>query len=166
MRRMVSWLCFAAMPVALAACAAPLSPENVVVTNFGEYTATERDTSAAPGTASGTLHELLKPVFAQSSDKICAKPGARFGVGYRLNERRTAIVQISIDHPPMHLPDGRTTTHEQYDYAASIENVAGFRFDHDYELVPGTWTFAISDHDRVLARKSFNVTVNCAPNAT
>jgi hypothetical protein len=163
---MVSCLFSSAVPILLAACAAPLSPENVVVTNFGEYRATEHDTSAAPGTASETLHELLKPVFAQSSDKICAKLGSQFGLSYRLNERRTAIVQISIDHPPIHLPDGRITTHEQYDFTANVENVAGFRFHHDYELVSGTWTFAIADHDRVLAQKSFNVTVNCAANAT
>jgi len=38
-----------------------------------------------------------------------------------------------------------------------IVSWTGFGFGHDFELVPGIWTFEVKFYDRVLCKKDFTV---------
>ena len=147
-----------------AARADQLAAGDIVVSNAGTYLARETGTIPAPGTAAGTANGIDRWVFLGAAP-ICMTMGVRFGFEYHLAQPRPdagRTLQVMNDHPPMHLPDGRVVAHEQSDFRPRPgDNIAGYRFDHGYELVPGTWMFSLVQDGRTLVRRSFEVVTDC-----
>ena len=88
----------------------------------------------------------------------------KFAVEFRaanLAEGETALVQVTLDHPLWVRPDGVSGTRE-VDYATLSGqhwNHTGYSLEEDWSLVPGPWTYTISQGGRVLASVTFDVTV-------
>lgn len=67
----------------------------------------------------------------------------------------SGLYMASVTHPPMG-PRKRTTqswpTLQSYGLA-----IVGYTFEDQFELVPGTWTFRLSDGDLVVYQQSYEV---------
>ncbi len=76
----------------------------------------------------------------------------------------TAIVQVTLDHPLWTRPDGVSGTREvgHATLSGGDWNDAGYSLEEDWSLVPGPWTYTISQGARVLASVTFEVTVEHA----
>ena len=66
----------------------------------------------------------------------------------------------------MALPDGGLREVSTYPQQVGREpGFAGYSFDELWEMVPGTWTFAVLSGDTVLAERHFEVVVPPGANA-
>ena len=121
-----------------------------------------------PGTDSGVargLHEM--PTFSIITNRIPAKLGTRFGFSYEINNLRvpdgTVIDVVRFERcPAMSKPDGTTFTGAERPVRLPVvggkaDGYCGFGFDHEYELVPGNWTFEIRLNGKTLFKHDFVV---------
>jgi hypothetical protein len=163
-RAVLGWLGLFAAALSPVARADELAAGDLVMSQSGTYVARETGSIPAPGTAAGTANGIDHWMFL-GADPVCMVMGTRFGFEYHLAHPlpgAAPTIEVMNDHPPMQLPDGRVVTHEQYDFHTRAgDNIAGYRFDHAYELVPGTWTFALAQDGRTLLRRTFEVVTNC-----
>ena len=96
---------------------------------------------------------------------VTARPGLRFGYTYKLFGRR-AGAKVSLRFvglfPARGLRNpqtGRTTHKDQVTAVNAMGEryVNLYTFEHDWEIVPGVWTFQIWYQGRKLAEQSFTV---------
>ena len=102
--------------------------------------------------------------IVQQTNRIEARLCRRFGITFMLEGLGTGgILDITIQtrHPAITRPDGHVTTEVRYPSSVSAgrPNWIGYTFDYAYELVPGTWSFAVLHGGDVLAEQQFEVTV-------
>jgi Domain of unknown function (DUF3859) len=107
-----------------------------------------------------------------------------YGVDYKLRERTTTIrarngtsfgvickaigspegamvsgITVSM-HPPMNNPkihETRTSITSPWRAPIGTPFYLGYRLEHEYEMVPGTWKFQIYHGGNLLAEKTFEV---------
>lgn len=117
------------------------------------------------GAAEGVRHTVGDVSLLTSTETIPARLGVRFGFHYTVSGAPQGG-QVTVHYvnrfpePGLKNPDTGVTTHiEEYDSAVLVgaTNYKGWSFDHNYELVPGTWTFEIWYGGRKLGEQSFNV---------
>ena len=140
------------------------------IVGYGTYTVTNNYKQfKTPGSTSGVSRAYLDlPTFTAVTDHIRARPGVRFGIVFELTNlpkaqnARVGIVLVTR-HPPLRDPDGKTSTGDEQPVRITvggrdrIVSWTGFGFGHDYELVPGTWTFEVRSHSGMLCKKDFTV---------
>ena len=140
------------------------------IVGYGTYTVTDKYKQfRTPGSNSGVSRAYMDPpTFTAVTDRIRAKPGVRFGIVFELTNlpkaqsARLAIVLVN-KHPLLRAPDGTTSTGVEQPVTIAvggrdrIVSWTGFGFGHDYELVPGTWTFEVRTPSRLLCKKDFTV---------
>ena len=137
---------------------------DVHITEYGEYVA-RRDLGVLPPDpdAGRTVPLVIveAPRFVARTDRIEAKPCHGFGIRFRLSPpdpARTVRLTVRVTHPPMALPDGGLREVSTYPQQVGREpGFAGYSFDEPWEMVPGTWTFAVLFGDKVLAERRFEV---------
>lgn len=167
-------LAAACLAPALAAVALPAASvraqavPDVHITEYGEYVA-RRDLGVLPPDpdAGRTVPLVIvdAPRFVARTDRVEAKPCRGFGIRFRLSPpdpdpARTVRVTVRVTHPPMALPDGGLRAVSTYPQQVGREpGFAGYSFDEPWEMVPGTWTFAVLLGDTVLAERRFEVVV-------
>lgn len=120
----------------------------------------------APGATSGWQYATTlsqKPEY-RTTTKVPARMNVCFGITYQVDAfPSNTYLQMDhiIIHPPMRNPEtGVVSGIERYRSGAILAGAAlgcTFRFDHPWEIVPGTWTFQISYQGKVYAEKSFEV---------
>jgi len=126
-------------------------------------------TIETPGTASGHANLVDKPVVTVTTQKIPAKLGVRFGCFYEISNlpiadgEKVKLVRVTRC-PALNKPDGSIFTGAELPLSYTVvrgrvEQYTGFGFDHDYELVPGTWTFEIRFGDKILCRQDFIISI-------
>jgi hypothetical protein len=72
----------------------------------------------------------------------------------------TMRTTIEIEHPLWTRPDGLKGTRERFPSVLSSQwGYTGYSLDESWTMVPGTWRFTVYLDDRVLARQSFELTV-------
>ncbi len=129
---------------------------------FDDVTTTGR--IAAPGSSDGSIgvvseYDVARPTVV--TDRIPAQTGVRFGYTFVVTNRGTfdsVPVEVRVTHPPLELPDGGRVTVDNWPMQAQgIPRLTGWRFDHDYELVPGAWTIAVLHEGAVVVEKTFCV---------
>lgn len=153
--------------LAYAVSAAPLRAQvvpEVHITEYGEYVARRELDVLAPDPDAGRTAPVVivdAPRFVERTGRIEAGPCRGFGIGFALgglDPARTAHVTIRVTHPPMTPPDGRVREESTYPRRIGREpSFAGYSFDEPWEMVPGTWTFAVLFGDKVLAERRFEV---------
>jgi hypothetical protein len=101
-----------------------------------------------------------------NSDQIPAILDTRFGFGFTLSGSPVgALVNVHVvrNFPAVGAVSGKTGEHhvrEEGDLTLRIgqkDLFIGYLFDHQYELVPGIWSFEVWQDSRKLLEKSFSV---------
>ncbi|WP_158745818.1 DUF3859 domain-containing protein [Acidisphaera sp. L21] len=108
---------------------------------------------------------VFDPKFVTLGPDIVAKYCKQFGLEFEaanLPSGTAAPVTVSLQHPLWTLPDGRTSTVETNSSGVSPDHwsYTGYTLEEPWSLVPGTWTFTITQGPRILATASFNLTVD------
>jgi hypothetical protein len=120
----------------------------------------------APETQLGYVHEVdanAIPRFVQSCDGIDAAPGTRFGLLVRvLGDPRAPSIPVTtrVTHPEMRDPStGRASTVDQWDWQLDTRfpRYTGWRFEHPWELVEGTWRIEILHGGRAVLTRDVSV---------
>ncbi len=131
----------------------------VKIIQFGLYAVGGEVQVHAPGIQTGGTYATRHLV--QQRDCIAAERGQRFGIvlGHNARDGKLQVpVRVVLRHPSMTFPDGQVKTSDTWDKAVVSEGVyTGWRFDHPYEMVPGTWTFLVEQNGKVVAQKKFTV---------
>ncbi len=137
--------------------------QSIVITDFGLYTSQIDKTVNAPGTAAGTNNLVSDIKLLESTTTIPARLGSNFGFRYRIiGEGKSVTVKLvtHIPEPGLRNPETGNTNVTSVVYierSIGAVNFTSYSFDHDWEVVPGTWTKEIWVGDRKLASQSFNV---------
>jgi len=117
--------------------------------------------------ASGTRAIIASETLLKKTDRVVAKPGVEFGVRYRIvgvPNGQEVPISIVTYYPLQGLYNPTThqvTWREQLDTKRRVGRVLyeSFHFDHDWELVPGIWSFQFWSDGRLLAEQQFTVTL-------
>jgi hypothetical protein len=139
-----------------------------IITDSGMYTNAPGKKVSAPGTPTGVTEILPDKVdFTMQSHKIPAKLGINFGFRFTMTglpPMTNVSFRKVVTYPAMHLPDG--TISKNYEtiitFTTSAEGtvtnkVAGYGFDHPFELVTGKWRFELWYGDHKLTEQVFDV---------
>ncbi len=136
----------------------------VAVVEFGEYTVRREVPLSGRFIGSTGVTERVSSEgvrLLRHTDRIEAAPCRRFGAWFQLQppgEGGLLPITQRLTHPLMTRPDGASGTVEADDGVLDGGPVlSGFSFTYDWEMVPGTWTFALLSGGKVLAEKSFEV---------
>ena len=158
---------FAAVGLACAFWAAPARAQAVPearVVEYGEYVARRDLGVLPPDPDAGRTAPLVivdQPRFVERTDRIEARPCRGFGIRFRLgppDPAGTTRVTVRVTHPPMALPGGEVRETGTYPQQVGREpGFAGYSFDEPWEMVPGTWTYAVLSGDKVLVEQRFEV---------
>ena len=99
--------------------------------------------------------------LTRHTDRVEAAPCHRFGAWFQVQPPGQAgLVSITqrLTHPRLTRPDGQSGTVETDDGVVDgTPFLSGFSFTYEWEMVPGTWTFAVLSGGEVLTEKSFEV---------
>ncbi len=116
-----------------------------------------------PGNIAG-IDAVRDPRFVHLGTDIQGAFCKQFGLEFRaanLAPGETALVQVTLDHPLWTRPDGASGTREVNFNTVTADrwSYTGYTLEEDWSLVPGPWTFTISQGPRVLSKVTFNVSV-------
>jgi uncharacterized protein DUF3859 len=139
--------------------------DRIDIVETGIYRAETEVIEQAPATATGQRNILSSTKLIAATTRIEAKVGVHFGMRYRVVGRpnHATIKLISVTQyaaPGLKKPG--TEAHQargEHALLATIGaiNYRGYVFEHDWELVPGTWTFELWDGKRKLTSQTFQV---------
>lgn len=111
----------------------------------------------APNTISGFTNRIESfDGFTHTSRRVPAVLGVSFGVQAQTKLQDYPFVTMVVTHPPMG-EHGIEVESWQTSLSMLGPRVSLFSLEHDYELVPGTWSFEARDGDDVLYRAVFEV---------
>jgi hypothetical protein len=139
--------------------------DRIEIVETGIYRAETATIEHAPGTASRQRNILSETKLIASTTRIEAKLGVHFGMRYRVVGRPSlaTVRLLSVTQypaPGLKNPKGggiqKRGEHQLFATIAQI-NYRGYVFEHDWELVPGAWTFELWDGNRKLASQTFQV---------
>jgi len=139
----------------------------VRITGYGEFSVARELGIREPQVVDGDP-EPVKSVdgvrLIEQTGQIEGRLCRRFGIRFILDGMGTDGVMpiiVRTRHPAITRPGGVSSTGGRY--ASSIggdqPGWVGFTFDYPWELVAGTWSFAIMSDETVLAEQRFVVTV-------
>jgi len=139
--------------------------DRIEIVETGVYRAETAGIEAAPGTATRQRNLLTDTRLLAPTTRIEAKIGLHFGMRYRVvgSPSLASVKLVSVTHyPTPGLKNPKTAgiqTRGEHPLFATISqlNYRGYMFEHDWELVAGTWTFELWDGDRKLASQAFDV---------
>ncbi len=161
---MIRALLAAALVVAGSA-ASHADPLVVRIGRTGEVSAPEAGPAEPPraGNVAGTT-PVLEPQFLTLGSEIEGAPCRQFGLEFRavnLPPGADAAVLVQLSHPLWTRPDGQSGTMETNISSVTSDRwtYVGYTLEENWSLVPGPWTFTISQGPRVLATANFNVSV-------
>jgi hypothetical protein len=139
--------------------------DRIDIVDYGTYTAQTESHIAAPGTAAGSWTTLGKIQHAVTTRTIPTEIGVRFGFSYIVvGEPQGAPLSLHVVNifpsPGLNNPAGQQPKErDEYDRIIHVgeELYTGYRFDHDWEIVPGTWTFQLWYDGRMAAEQKFTI---------
>jgi hypothetical protein len=149
--------------VPLPAYAADVS--SIVLSGYGIIEDKEVEkTVKAPGTILGHVTLMKDAVLVSQTNRIPASKGTHFGIFYSVMGRpsgATVPLTVKILTPGLKMPEAERVQYvEQWEATPEIgekKHWAIYAFEHDWELVPGIWTFQLFYNNRKLAEKRFEV---------
>jgi Domain of unknown function (DUF3859) len=138
---------------------------------FGEYIVGRKtgmlDPAVTPGTSVPV--DLVEDVhFVNHASHIEARLCRGFGIQFEasnLGPTQTAPITIRVTHPPMANAGKQNSTVDAWQSTISgkAPSLAGYTFDHPWEIVPGAWTFAVMSGNTVLVTQQFDVVTTSDP---
>lgn len=137
----------------------------VEIRDPGIYSAVERGRERVPSLATGDITYIENARLEERTTTVNARLGVRFGYTYDLMGRQAGD-ELSLrfvtrfPQPGLRNPStGNTTVTEEITQAktAGESHVDLYSFEHEWELVPGVWTFEIWYEGLKLAEQKFNI---------
>jgi hypothetical protein len=128
----------------------------VVAQDIGEATLLPGNLAAVTGVAS--------PKLIHAGHRIEGAYCHQFGFSFHalnLAPDETIPVTVQVTHPRWTLPDGRSGTQETWTSALEGNHwgYVGYSFTEAWSLVPGTWSFTMSQGTHVLTQQNFQLDV-------
>lgn len=134
------------------------------ILEFGYYEVqVEGERYQDPNSTSGAVVAAPTVKLLQQTDIIPIEPGRMFGFRFRLSGfpagKEVEIREIVV-HPTITKPDKTKSTGFESRLALNVQrgevvDYAGYRMDHDYEMVAGEWRFEFWLDNRKLLEKKF-----------
>jgi len=146
-----------------AATSIPPKVEDIEIIQYGIFEAVEIRKMEAEGTAVGTIHLVRESRHAKETDNIPGTIGTRFGICYIVRGRpkeEKVVLLVKVLHPATKNPKTQVTRIiDQWKSYKKIGHVhcSGWKFEYDWEIVPGQWIIQLSYEGRKLAEKTFTV---------
>lgn len=148
-----------------AANAADPLVERVDIVDAGIYTVAVGEETPDPTAPTGTIAAPITATLVAATDTIPGRPGLEFGFRYIVvGEPGGAEVPLDfvIVYPPPGLVDPaepEPLLESRYTRQKKIGETVylGYGFEHDWEIVPGAWSFEIWHDGAKLADRSFRV---------
>jgi hypothetical protein len=123
-------------------------------------------------TATGYVRSGGKAELVQQTEEIVAQKNRLFGFKFRMRgfkpDAVTADLTLKVSHPTIVRPNG--TSVSGYSYPVTVDIVdgivasqSGYRFDKEYEMVPGPWRFEYWHNNKMIVEKTFNVVLPEVP---
>ena len=121
---------------------------------------------ASPSSATGTRDVIASERLLRRTTEIEARLGVEFGLRYRIigaPKGGKVAVKIVTIYPGDGLRNPKSdkpTQREELNVDREIGRVPyeSYRFDHDWEMVPGVWSFEFWYDGHKLAEQKFTVT--------
>jgi hypothetical protein len=158
-------LAFLILAVGAGSARAQSKVDRIDIVEAGIFRAQTATIEYAPDTATRQRNVLSGTKLVAATTRIEAKIGVHFGMRYRLvgrpNNATAKLISITqypapgLRNPLVGKPQARGE-HSLFATIGTI-NYRGYVFEHDWELVPGIWTFEIWDGQRKLASQAFEV---------
>ncbi len=160
------WLARALAPlvlVALALAAPARASGQVEIKDFGFYDLSVDGSVPAPEDISGSRNIVSNIRLQRQTQEIDAQLGRSFGFRFRIADPALYGQQLTLRtiFPPLTNPESRRTmTTQDRPFTGTNELLYdGYRFDYDWEMAEGIWTFQILHRGRVIAEKKFKVII-------
>jgi hypothetical protein len=149
---------------ALPGNAQDLSIEKIVVVEKGIYRAETVNQREMPGTT-GIINTVQNAKLIVNTTNILARVGVRFGLRYLAvgpPNGRSVALRLMTYFPATGLrnPDTRQTFfHSEHNVIIQIgaTRYREYHFEHDWEIVPGLWSFQFWSANRKLVEQRFCV---------
>jgi Domain of unknown function (DUF3859) len=140
--------------------------ERIDIVEAGIYRAETAGIEQAPGTATRQRNILSETRLLAPTTRIEAKLGVHFGMRYRVvgSPNLATVKLVSVTQYPApglkNPKSDKPQTRGEHSLFATIGqiNYRGYVFEHDWEMVAGTWTFELWDGQRKLTSQTFAVT--------
>lgn len=133
------------------------------VIKYGTYRGAVREIEDMEHSPGGKRRVVNVQEFLKATFKVPAIPGTRFGFRYVINgipEGAEVPITIRKTYPGLRDPKrDKVIYNHKYLRIHEIGEICGtgYGFDHDWELVPGTWTFELLHKGNMLGEISFQV---------
>ncbi len=168
--RIHSWLARATARVAatlavlaLAFAAPAQASGQIEIRDYGFYDLSVDGSVPAPEDISGARNIVSNIRLQRQTEEIDAQLGRSFGFRFRVVDPKLIGQPLTLRtiFPPLTNPESkRTMTTQDRHFVGSSELLYdGYRFDYDWEMAEGIWTFQILHQGRVIAEKKFKVII-------
>lgn len=153
----------ALLPTLFACSTVPSGRPVGKVTEAGLYVIGDEAPTLMPGTPSGQGRSTSTSKLIASTTEVPLTLKTRFGFCFTLTgihpDGPTQLTKV-VNHPSIRRADGTTgssytATRPVRVVNGSVSACEGYGFDHDYELVAGTWTFTIVLAGQALVTQQF-----------
>jgi hypothetical protein len=137
--------------------------EGAEILKFGIYKTEILRKEAASGAAGGTKGVVKNQKLVEPTTRIPAHKGVEFGFEYDIKGQSAGdAVEVTNKylHPPVTNPQTKKSfTSQTTNGKQKIGRTAyiGYEFEHDWEVVSGTWTLQVFCQGKKIAEKSFQV---------
>lgn len=140
---------------------------NSEVTEYGYYQQLgELERERNFNTATGYVRTGTDVQLVEQTADIPMALGRLFGFKFRIRgfprDEVTANLDLAVIHPEIVRPNGTHVSGYRYPVTmevigGKIETQTGYKFDREYEMVAGQWTFQYWRGDTLLLEQTFNV---------
>jgi hypothetical protein len=149
--------------VALALAAPAQASGQVEIKDFGFYDLSVDGSVPAPEDISGSRNIVSNIRLQRQTEEIDAQLGRSFGFRFRVTDPALhgQTLTLRTIFPPLTNPESkRTMVTQDRPFTGSSEVLYdGYRFDYDWEMAEGIWTFQVLHKGRVIAEKKFKVII-------
>lgn len=136
---------------------------DIDIIQYGIFEVIEVRKTKAKGTAVGTIYLAKEPKLVKETDKIPGTVGTNFGICYIVNghpKGEKVVLLVKLQHPATKNP--KTQELRVSDEWKSYKRIgyihcSGWKFEYDWEIVPGQWIFQLFYEGTKLAEKTFTV---------
>ena len=160
------WLARALAPLfvlALALATPAQASGQVEIKDFGFYDLSVDGSVPAPEDISGSRNIVSNIRLQRQTEEIDAQLGRSFGFRFRIADPALHGQQLTLRtiFPPLTNPESkRTMVTQDRPFTGSSELLYdGYRFDYDWEMAEGIWTFQILHNGKVIGEKKFKVII-------
>lgn len=164
--RTKTWLARALAPLAVLvfALAAPVwASGQVEIKDYGFYDLSVDGSVPAPEDISGSRNIVSNIRLQRQTEEIDAQLGRSFGFRFRITDPALYGQQLTLRtiFPPLTNPESKRTMVTQDRPFTGTNEVLydGYRFDYDWEMAEGIWTFQILHNGKVIGEKKFKVII-------